>query len=451
MPRLPVTTTASRPNVAGVVLYPAQTASLTTLVALSLGMLLTPAPLIGLVVLLVVWAAACRYSVEVLERSANGSSVAPEFAVEPDGMGWTLLILQALLLVCQLWLDQRVDAEGWRWLGICVIACVQPAMILTAVMNHDMGAAFNPARLLRVVARLDLAYLPLIIATIVLSTVQLSVVVTDVLSPVSIMLGTLRLFFGTAMADWLSVVIGQMLSGFIWFYLMVMYFHILGRMVFAYRKELEFVPTPRSVLRPEDRHAPLLQRVDRLVEAGDTANAAHELGRSLSTEPHASPAMHARYRALLIQSDNQAALQAHARNHLAQLMATGAQREALSLLRESLTRDPQFRPTSAELTTQLGRAAESLGQFDLALAMLQDFIVRNPRDLEGAANALIASRILLERRSDIAAARAVLQDAIDHFLPAHPEHAELLRRLAQLDALSSRMPDAASTAAVRNP
>jgi len=174
------------------------------------------------------------------------------------------------------------------------------------------------------------------------------------------------------------------------------------------------------------------------------------MGRCLATEPHVSPAMHTRYRALLFQIDDQAALQAHARDRLGQLMATGAEREAMSLLRESLGRDPQFRPAYGELTTQLGRAAERLGQFDLALALLQDFIVRYPRDMEGAANALIASRILLERRSDTAGAHAVLQTALDHFLPAHPEHEELMRRMEQVDLLSRRMPDQPTAAAARD-
>jgi hypothetical protein len=45
----------------------------------------------------------------------------------------------------------------------------------------------------------------------------------------------------------------------------------------------------------------------------------------------------------------------------------------------------------------------------------------------------------------------VLQTALDHFLPAHPEHGELVRRIAQLDLLSRRMPDQPTAAAARNP
>lgn len=430
---------AQRSNILAILAYPAQMPSLTTLVALSLGMLLTPAPLVGIVVLLVVWAAASRYAVEVLERSANGSKVAPEFAIEPDGMGWTLLILQALFLVCRLWLDYRVESNGLRWMGISLIACLQPAMIVSAAMSRDMRAAFEPARLLRVIERLGTTYVLMIGATFVMSTFQMMVVTTNVLAPLSVALGTVLLFLGRVLADWLTSVVGQMFAGFAWFYVMVMYFHFLGRVVYTHRKAFDFTPVPLTILRPEDRHLPLLQRLDQLADAGESAVAARELGSCLATEPHASAAMHARYRALLSGIGDNAALQAHARDRIAQLMATGAEREALSLLRGSLARDPGFRPASAELTTQLAHTSERIGQFDLALVLLQDFVERYPRDLEGAANALITARLLLERRSDIAGARAVLQGAADHFLPAHPMHAELLQRLAEVDQLWRRL------------
>jgi tetratricopeptide (TPR) repeat protein len=188
-----------------------------------------------------------------------------------------------------------------------------------------------------------------------------------------------------------------------------------------------------------------------MVARGNYAGAAHELQQCLATEPHASPAMHARYRELLAKIDDQAGLLAHARMQLSALLVAGNEREALALLRDSLARDPQFRPAAAEETTRLARVAERHGQHDLALTLLQDFQLRNPRDYDGPANALLAAKLLLERRSDVAGARAVLQAAIDRYLPAHPDHAELLQRLAEIDRLSRRLPGAPSIATPRDP
>lgn len=414
----PLTLAGMRRNAWVVLRYPAQTASLTTLVALSLSLLLTLAPLVGIVILLVIWAAACRYAVEVLDRSANGSSVAPEFATEPDSTGWSLVILQALFLVLQAWLVYRVETVGWRWLGFAILAFLQPAMTLIVAMNSNLGTAFNPLRLLRVIARLGVGYALLVLASVVLGGVQQTLI--------------------ALIDNWLPTMLTQVMSGFVWFYLMVLYFHVLGRLVYAYRKQLDFVPIPESPMLPEDRHAPLLERVDRLVEARDLAGAAHALHLSLISEPHTTPAMHARYRALLMQLEDRAGLQAHTQMRLGQLLVAGAERAALAMLRESLTHDPQFRPKSAEQSAQLARIAERFGQHDLVLTLLQDLQLRYPRDPEFPTNALLVARLLLERNGDLAGTRAALDAAIGGF-PDHPLHEELLRQLAALDQLSCRL------------
>jgi tetratricopeptide (TPR) repeat protein len=426
----PLTFAAMRRNAVAILLYPAQPAALTTLVALSLALLLTIAPFVGIVVLLIVWAAACRYAVEVLDRSANGSLKAPEFAAEPDNTGWMLLILQVLFLVSKLWLDHGVETPGLRWSGYAALACLQPAMTLTAAMNRNLAAALNPSLLLRVVRQLGMAYALLVLATIVLGGVQQTLT--------------------SMIYNWVPVAVGQVFAGFVWFYLMVMYFHLLGRLVYVYRKEFDFTPIPESRLLPEDRHAPLLDRVNRLMEASDIEGAAQLLHLSLTSEPHTTPAMHARYRELLMQLGDHAGLNAHAQARLGALLVAGAEREALILLRESLVRDPQFRPQSAGQAVQLAHAAERLGQFDLVLALLQDFVVQYPRDPDGPASALTASRLLIERHADVAGARAVLQSAIEHYA-SHPDYDALLQQLAALDQLSSQIPGVPSATALKKP
>ncbi len=401
--------------------YPAQMPALTTLVALSLSMVVTLAPVVGLVALLVIWAAALRYAAEVLRRSANGSRVAPEFAHEPDGIGWSLLILQAFFLACTLWLLLGVESAGLRWLGIALLAFVQPAMLLTAVMNHGLRDALHPERIARVIARLGASYLLLVAAAIALGSAQ------------------------HVLGFWISrlpILIAQPLIGFVVFYGMVLYFHLLGRLAYAHHRELDFVPVPESALRPEDRHAPLLARIEHLVAAGEIAQAARELGHCLASEPHATDAMHARYRALLAQTTDAEAMQAHARDRIAQLTTAGADRDALNLLRESLARDPQFRPAGAEQAMRLANTAERGGQHDLALALLRDFATRYPRDPDGPASALRAAQILVERHSDLAGARETLHAALVGYF-GHPDYALLQQKLSELGRLSGQLSNGA--------
>ncbi len=456
--KAPITATDMQRDIIAALRYPAQPAALTMLVALALGMLLTIVPLAGFLIQLVIWAAAYHYAVEVFERSANGSQAAPEFAIEQDGIGWALLILQALLLVAQAWLNYRVETAGLRWLGIALIACVQPAMTMATAMNRDIGSAFNPGRVQRVMSGLGAAYALLIVAGVGLGAVQhmMGSVIAGgrsyvLLVVLGIGLGGAQQVLGALAGNWLLVLIGQILAGFVWFYAIVVYFNAMGRAIFAHSDALGFIPIfPDTPLRPEDRHAPLLLRVDHLVAAGNHAGAARELQLCLATELHASPAMHARYRALLAKIDDQGGLLAHAKTRISALLVAGNEREALALLRDSLARDPQFRPAAAEDTTRLARAAESHSQYDLAITLLQDFVTRNPYNFNGVANAVSAAKLMLERRSDVAGARAALQGAMDRFLPAHPHYAELLQELAKLDQLARRLSGNASTTKRRN-
>ena len=439
---------ASPPHsIVAIARYPAQGGSLTTLVALSLGMLLTIAPAVGFLVQLVIWAAAYHYAVEVFTRSANGSTTAPEFAPEQDGIGWTLLILQLFFSVCWAWVDARVETPGLRFLGFALMACMQPAMTMTTAMNRDIGSAFQPARVVRVIARLGASYPLLIAAGLGLGLLQQAVgsVVAGGRAYVLVVVSGIGVGGGQQVAaafagNGLLVVLGQMLAGFVWFYAIVMYFHGMGRIVLARSEALEFTPEPETGLRPEDRHAPLMRRVDALVAAQDYATAARVLHECLMSQPHTSSAMHARYRELLAHTGDSAGLLEHARMRIDALVVAGSTRDALALLRESLAVDPQFRPGSAEHTTQLAIAADAQGQYELAIALLRDFTLRHPRDPAIPDNAKLAARLLVERHADMAAARAVLSAAIDRMLPAHPQYLEMLEERNQLDLMTRRMP-----------
>jgi len=423
--------------------YPAQPAALTTLAALSLGMIPTIAPLVGYLLQLALWAAAYRYAVAVFERSANGSDDAPEWANEHDGIGWSLLILQLLFTVCIAWLGARVETPLLRWLGVALIAFLQPAMTMNAAMNRDLGAALQPERLYEVVTRLGPVYVVLVAAGVALAGVQQVVggVVAGgrmyVMTVVGgIGLGGTQQVLGLLYGNWVTVVVAQVFAGFVWFYAMVLYFHGLGRTAFDHSARLGYEPAPVTVLRPEDRHAPLMRQVEGLAANGDHASAVRLLRECLATQPHTSPDMHARYRELLRKTGDEAGLLEHARMRIDALLVAGSTGEALRLLRESLAVDPQFRPSAAERTTQLAQAAVDQGEPALAIALLRDFTLRHPRDEAIPANARLLSRLLLEQGAGAQAARDALQAAIDRMLPAHPDYVALIGerdRLARAD------------------
>lgn len=431
--------TGTHPPLSSSLLYPTQIACLTTLLALSIGMPLTIAPAAGYVAQLVLWAAGYHYAVEVFTRSANGTPKAPDFAPESDGIGWTLLILQLLFSACLWWLDARVETAALRWLGIAAIAFLQPAMTLTTAMNREVGSALNPARVLRVVRALGAAYLPLVAAGLGMNALQHGVNWVVNLGRMQVFATVMSVGVGSALVGiGVLTALYTILAGFAWFYAVVAYFRAMGLAIHARADALGFDPTPQRRLRPEDRHASLLARVEDFAARNQHAAAAAMLGECLATQPHASAEMHARYRELLRCADDRTALLAHARMRIDALLAAGSIREAIGLAHEALTIDPDFRPSSAERTTELAQAAEKLGQPSLALALLRDFTARYPFDAAIPDNALAAARLLEQRQADLPAAHAVLQGAIDCMLPAHPQYAALRAEQQRIALLAGK-------------
>lgn len=436
------------PGLLAIALYPTQLASLTSLAAMAIAMPLLLFPLVGYVVQIALWTAAYHYSVEVFQRSANGTFTAPEFAPNHHGIGWRLLLLQMMFALGHWALQAWVPAPLPRLLGISLLALLQPAMTLTVAMNLDLLSAFAAPRVLRVIAALGIGYWLLVAAGVGIGALQafLGTAIASGRTYVMVVMAGISQGGATQVAalfggSGLIAVLAQVAVGFVWFYTMVAYFHAMGVLVHARAAALGFEPEPLRRLRPEDHHAPLLRRVDDLVAHHRFAEAAHLLGQCVTTQLHVSPEMHARYRDLLRRIDDQAGLLDHARMRIDALLAAGMLREAIAMAREALAIDPRFRPAAGERTTQLAQAAERLGQPELAVNLLRDFSDRYPRNEAIPDNALQAARLLATHKHDIAGARAIVQAALDRMLPAHPRHAELTAEFERLTSLLTASPE----------
>ena len=72
-------------NFGAILRYPLQGAALTLIAAFALFAVVGILPWVGVVLLLILWTAAFRYAIEVLERTANGYDDAPELAMDAGG------------------------------------------------------------------------------------------------------------------------------------------------------------------------------------------------------------------------------------------------------------------------------------------------------------------------------------------------------------------------------
>jgi hypothetical protein len=418
-PTLPVRPPFWR-NIGAILRYPLQGAAITSIGAFALFSAVGILPWVGVVLLLILWTAAFRYAIEVLERTANGYADAPELGLDAGGdIGRRMLFLQLLFVLAEVFCA-RIDDAGLRWLIMIPLAFAQPAATLTLALARNLESALNPLVWLRIVSRLGAPYLVLVVAPL--------------------MLGLLQDQANGLIAHALPSVFAMMLTGLIAFYLLVLEFHLIGYLIYQYRERIDWTPQWMPPLLPSDRHAPFLAHIERLVADGDGVHAAVEFEPYLRGAMHATPAMHDRYRQLLTKLGDTPALLRHGDLRIGQLLAVHDHRQALALLRESLALDPAWRPAAPEHSAALSDAAERTGQAQIALLLLREFHVRHPKHPDAPLHALHAAQLLLDREGNAVAARALLQEVATRY-PQHPLEPELQSRLAELDALSHKLAD----------
>ena len=405
-------------NVGAILRYPLQGAALTSILGFALFSAVGILPLVGIVLLLILWTAAFRYAIEVLDRTANGYTAAPELALDATGGDGRRMLLLQLLFVFAALACERIEDRGLRLLLLGALAFAQPAATLTLALASHLGAALNPLVWLRIGSRLGAPYLLLVVAPL--------------------LLGLLQDQANAWIAGALPLVLAMIFTGLIAFYLLMLEFHLIGYLLYQYRERLDWVPEWQPPLLPSDRHAPFIDYIEQQVADGRRAEAVAEFEPYLRGAMHATPAMHARYRSLLGELGNTTLLLRHADQRIGQLLVDREPRQALALLRESLALNPVWRPTAAEHTSALSDAALHAGQTSTVLLLLREFHLRHPRHPDAPAHALLAAQLLLDREGNAEGARELLKEVAARY-PQHPLLPTLLDRLATLDALSQKL------------
>ncbi len=400
--------------------YPLQSAALTSILAFSLALMLGSLPVVGTALSLVVWASAYRYAIEVLDRSAAGAMEAPEHVLDVRaGGGVAMLVLQltflALYFVVELWVPDKTSRLGW-WL---LLAMIQPAATLNLVLIGNVESAVNPLRWLQLIGRVGFGYVLLVV--------------------VGAACHFLRSEAQEFLYAWLPTIAARVLAGFIGLYLLVFNFHLMGRIVYARRgaigHDLAEVPTR---LDPTDRHRSFMREMEIMIAEDNGKQAAASIRRHLESEPHTTDAMHQRYRRLLEQLGDVAALGEHAQTYVSRLLGEKRERDALAAVRSMLQHDPSFRVRDVEQRVRLARSAMNCAMADVAQALAADFHGAHPRNAAVPEMALLGARLLVDRDSNLRAARDLLQFAADR-CPDDPRQPEIFLKIEQVDALEARL------------
>ena len=359
----------------GISTYPFRGAALSSLIALTLLSLLGIVPLLGWIVVLLLWVAAYKYAFEILRNTADGRMEAPEVMLGTDD-GVVVRLLGMMIVLGAVAIVALV--VGGPAIGLLVLAAIvflQPGCVMSLALDGSLSRALNPATSLRLVARIGWPYLAVfgllfvIQASALTAGAWLSRVMPPVLADLSV----------TAVSFW-----GLFAA-----------FHLMGYLIYQYHAVLGYEPDQATSL--PGRHSPdndLLAEAEDYVRAGQL-DTALELLRSETSSRAVGIEVHELYHRLLRQQGDLPALIGHAGQYLNLLMLeAGPQhgRRALGLLREALDADATFVPLQIEHAGQLVERARLGGQSQLAVDTWRALLGAHPRHPDAPAWRMLSDR-----------------------------------------------------------
>lgn len=395
--------------------YPFRGAALAALAALAATRLLSVLPVIGFLVVIVIWFAGHRYAFEILRATADGELEPPEHAASFDtGIVWRFigLMLGFWAMVVVAWLGFGLAGVA---VAIALLAIAQPGATISLAMDGSLPHALNPATWLGIMQRIGPAYAAAVALFVLPQLMAYGI--------------------GGLVADQLPLLVNGIVRQTLFFWGLFATFHLLGWMVLQYRDRLGYVAAAIEgdrARRPDPDRA-LLEALDAREAEGDAAGARDLLEEEMGSRA-VGAAVHQRYRALLRRAGDRDAMQAHARRWIGQLLVEGEEARALALLDEAQALDPRFAPMDRDHAVQLLAAADRRGLTRAATLLREAAFRAWPRHPGAPALALAAAAALVEQLGEDARA-AVLLDACEPRIEAPADRAELDRLRALMQRL----------------
>lgn len=377
--------------------------------------LVTYLPGIGWLLNLVLVVGVLKYAAEVLATSANGENEAPSGLGVPDEAGWTLLKVQAVMVLVTIALVYMLATSGahaWIYAVYALLVLASPAAMASAAIDRDPMTALNPLLWLQTAMRVGGGYLAACL--------------------LCVMIG-----FGEAVAaEWriprvpgiVNVLIGYVFSH----YALICSFRLIGRMVYVYRDALDYEvqAPPPPLARPLDRDQSTLDAAAQLLSRGDKLAASKLLGTHIQ-EKGGSDAVHQRYRQLLTELGDQAALTQHSRSYLNVLIANERWPEALDFWAECRTQDAGLWPSDPAQVLELAEQAFKRSRPELTLLFGNGMHVAYPKHEAVAPVYFLVARTMAETQQRRAEARNLLDATLASY-PRTKKRTEIEAYLARL-------------------
>ncbi len=342
--------------------YPFQADPLMVIAICTFVPLLLNPDLIGLVVSLLLILALFKYTYAVINHTAEGHMTPPPLATAFTGAGFHIVILQFLVFVLMgglVWSAGMLGSSMLAMAAVAFVVLVLPASVMILAMEHQVGPAVNPAHLMALISRIGWPYFVLYGHLILLMLAS----------------GAIQEFA----FNHFSPAIAQPLSGFIGSTFTLIFFHMMGYLLFQYQEELGFASDLQDEDAPPvpDRTRRLDADIDMNLKDGHYERALTLIKGALKKEPTHPQRLEQLYRLLRAMNDESELYKSHPR--LLQWLADRRDADELTEMFRLLEQvEPGFRLDDPALAVNCARTMNLQGEHRTVLRLLQDFHKRFP-------------------------------------------------------------------------
>ncbi|MDG5501507.1 DUF4013 domain-containing protein [Marinobacter sp. BGYM27] len=383
--------------------YPFRADSLLVIAICTFVPMLVDPNVFGLIISVILLLALFKYTYAIVTHTAEGHMTPPPLSMAFSGAGAGVVVQQLLVFILMGGLIYSAGLVGGPVLAMLAVAFLVlalPASMMILAMEQSVGPAVNPLHLASLISRIGWPYFVLYGHLILMMLVS----------------GAIQDF---AFSQFPAIV-AQPLSGFVSSSFLLIFFHMMGYLLFQYQEELGFAsdlqdqeapPEPNRALRVD-------ADLDMSLKDGQYDKALTLVKAALKRDPSNPMRLEQLYRLLWAMNDGTELY----RNHPRLLLWLADRRDAVELgkmLQLLEQQEPGFRLDDPALTVSCARLMYREGEHRTVLRLLQDFHKRFPDNEHIAPAYLLVAQSLTQGMAQWEKATAFL-NFIKKRCPDHP-------------------------------
>lgn len=330
----------------------------------------------GFLMLVLLAIAASRYLFLILEKTALGHQQPPLLSIDHFGLVGgrrALLVLAWLLIVAS---SRLTGGHALTVATILASALLAPAVLVLLAVSGETTSSIHPVRLLQFIRRMGVRYLAMAGATLLM---------------------TAGLLIG--LAGWPPI--AAEIAGL---YLLVVAFHLLGRLAYLHRGRLQFRPERSPEIEQERRDAETDRSIQAVLDRIRPLSAVHEYRQALAAleaaieELGAEEELAEAFTERVLQWDNPEVGLLYLQRRITAALRAGRTDAAWRLCQRGFAVTNRFHPATGDEAVLLTRHGFECGAHRKAMHLVAEFEERYPQlpELLPAA-AVLEAKVLSEK------------------------------------------------------